>query len=114
MITGIKLQLSSTELSELAMSRVEYHGKKAEFFQSKAKEIAPAIEEFDEEAQQGGKYMSGRNNDDPAQSLLSKAAHHRNRATYFKFLSQHVVPNETYILDENDLKRIEVLKGDSW
>lgn len=112
-IEGVQLSISSGELKDLLMTRVDYHAGRATFFSKKAEELAPELEAADDEAEEIGKYMSGGRGNDPAAQLAQKAKHHRNRATVLKFMAEHLVPNETYILTESDLQRIEVI-GPGW
>jgi hypothetical protein len=111
-IEGVKLQLTSEKLKKLLEGRAEYHSKKAEFYKTKAKELAPQMEEFEEEAEEIGK-MSNSNrygSEDPVDSLNKKGKHHTDRATYFRFMAENLIPNETFILQEHDLQRLEVMK----
>ena len=46
-----------------------------------------------------------------AGAFKKKAEMHRNRIVMIKFFRDHLVPDETYRLDINDLERIEILKS---
>lgn len=109
MIDGIKLQLSTQELKELIVKRVEYHQKKHDWAAQKVKEIEPELGELDDEAGRQGKYTNSLGNGNPVSAFKQQAKHHGDRVTYFKFLAEHLIPNETYVLEEDDLRRIEVL-----
>ena len=112
-IEGIKLSITSDKLKKLLEGRVEYHTTKAKFFKDKAKELAPQMQEFEEEAEEIGKFSNSNRygSEDPVQQLAAKAKKHTDRSTYFKFLAENLIPNETYILQEHDLQRLEVVKS---
>jgi len=111
-IEGIKLQLPTEKLKKLLEGRVEYHTTKAKFFKEKAKELKPTMEEFEEEAEEIGKFSNSNRHgmDDPVENFAKRGKHHTDRATYFKFLADNLIPNETYILQEHDLQRLEIAK----
>ena len=44
-----------------------------------------------------------------ANSLKQDYERHNDRVVLFKFMAEHIIPNETFILDENDLRKLEVL-----
>jgi hypothetical protein len=79
-IQGLKLQMASDELVTTLNSRIEYHGK---FSNSR---VGSAVD-----------------------NLAQQRDHHQDRVTLFKFMVAHVIPNETFVLDENDLRKLEVI-----
>lgn len=99
------MQIATEELKTLILSRVEYHSKKFEFLEKKGVELKEGLEGFEDEAENIGKFSSR----GPADGIADKAKKHRDQATCFKFMASHLIPNETYVLDESDLRRIEVL-----
>ena len=110
MIEGLKLCMTSDELKRTLAGRIEYHSKKADWFEKKATELAPELEQFAEDAEVLGKYSNANRN--PTQELQRQHRHHADRVTVFKFMMEHIIPSETYVLEENDLRRLEVLA--SW
>ena len=46
---------------------------------------------------------------DPTRSLLNSAEEHTGRAGLFSVLAEHLIPNETYILGDHDLTRLELI-----
>ena len=110
MIEGLRLEIKSDELVTLLSQRVEYHSGKAAWFEKKVAELGPDLKEMDDEAEAIGKYTTAQ---DPVQSFRTKAKHHRDRATVFRFMVEHVVKDERYVLQESDLARIEVM-GRGW
>lgn len=106
-IQGLKMQMSSEELKATCLKRAEYHQNKANALQAKAKELEPLFEGFNNDAEAQGKYTSG--NRDVLQSLNSAYQHHTDRAMVFRFYVEHIVPDATYILNEQDLRTLEVM-----
>ena len=121
MIEGIKLSMTSTELKQLCEKRVTYHLGRAEWYQQKLAELEPALKEAAQDAADDSfdqlKYgNSGSRTDrgDPVERFKNGVAHHRDRATVFRFMAEHVITNETYVLTEGDLQKLEVLPPRAW
>lgn len=115
-IEGIKLSITSAELKKLCEARVEYHSTRARWNETKLKELKPtfdqATEDAEDEAEEQFKamtYANNGNNNDPLDRFKRGARHHRDRAVVFRFTAAHVIENETYILTEEDLRKLEVL-----
>lgn len=102
-VDGFKLIIKSEELKKLLQQRVEYHQRKSDVFAAGHKDLATKLEDFEDEAEEIQKYSNSTNSD-----LKSKAKHHRDRATYFKFVVGHL-QDEDYILTRNDLYELEVI-----
>lgn len=113
MVEELKLQIASTELKALLEGRMRYHAKKAEVLEAEMKRLGEVMDDLDEEAEEIGKYSNSASNN-PVNTLKSKAKVHRDRATYFKFFSEHLIQNETYVLTQSDLHTIEVTGGQRW
>ena len=96
MIEGLKVEVKSAELVEHLERRAHYHEAKKTFYERQAASLA-----------EGAASNPGASND-PVTSLKQSATNHSNRAAFFSFLADHVVPKETYRLDEADLMRIEL------
>lgn len=105
-VDGLKLSITSAKLKELVEQRIEYHTKKAAFCEGKASAQAKEQREFDELAEE--QFKVGTSNM-PGVSWDSQFRHHRDRVTIFSFMREHLIPNETYILGEEDLRKLEVL-----
>ena len=98
MMDGLKIQIKSDELHDLLEARVTYHVAKAESYAQSSAQVGEA---------QGDEALTMSNN--PRQSLAQSEKSHRNRAKYFQFVADHLVPNITYQLDQDDLIKIEVM-----
>jgi hypothetical protein len=108
MIEGLKLSIGSLELQGLCDARVQYHTDKATFFENEVKRLAPVMAEMANEAQSQGKFS---NSNSMTDSFEQKTAHHKDRATYFKFLANHLIAGESYRLSLEDLRILEIVKG---
>ncbi len=102
MIHGIHIDIPSDELRAALEERAQYHDEKAAFYH-KQMQVNQEIEDDDEET---AHYNSARV--PAAQEARLQRRHHRQRAAYLRFVAAHVIP-ETYRLDENDLRRLELL-----
>ena len=107
-IQGLKLQMNSEELSTTLSARIEYHGKRVEWLAKKIAELEPDVEQFKNDAVNQGKFSNSRVGS-AVDNLSQQRDHHQDRVTLFKFMVAHVIPNETFILDENDLRKLEVI-----
>lgn len=96
MIEGLKIQIDSDELEAHLNMRVEYHEKKMTFYDEQVRSL------------RAGGVAAGHQSNDPVHSLEGSAKQHRDRASFFRFMADHLIPNETYQLDESDLGRLEI------
>src|ERR1043166_6517942 len=96
MISGIKIDLSSLELQDLLNERVQYHEAKITQYQKQA------------EGLRGVGKAEGQSFD-PEEQVQRKVEDHRHRFALFTFPRDHLIPNETYRLEETDLIRLELL-----
>lgn len=112
-IEGLKLQMTSAEMVKTMQDRIKYHADKVVWLEQKIKELAPEFEKFADEAQAQGKFATtNRIGAGTIDGFKSSLSHHADRVTLFRFMVEHVIPNETYILREDDLRKLEVLP--SW
>lgn len=111
-IEGIKLGIASDKLKTLLQGRVEYHTTKAKFCKEEAQRLEPAFKDFEDDAEAIGKFSNSNRGggSNPLEVLFSQGKHHTDKATYFRFIADNLIPNETYILQEHDLQRLEVAK----
>lgn len=114
MVENLKLTITSLELKALVEGRMRYHAHKAEVLEGEMSRLGAVLDDLDEEAEEQGKYLSNNGHNDPVSTLKTKAKAHRDRATYFKFFSEHIIPDEKYVLTQGDLGIIEVVGGRGW
>lgn len=113
-IQGLKLTMTSAELKQTCENRIKYHQEKADWCAAEVERLEPKLEEFRHEAQKSGKMGRSNNVNNAAASFKTEFQRHFDRVTLFKFMAEHIIPNETYILDEMDLKKLEVLPSYDW
>lgn len=101
MIQGLQIQLSSKELKEQLQERAKFHSEKSTFYQQQCKDFAAASEKLPEEMQN--------TSNSPIRTMEDKVRDHQNRSSIFSFMAEHIVPDETYQLTENDLTRLEII-----
>lgn len=98
MIEGLKFDVTTAELRGHLQERVTHHKERAEFYAGQVK----ALEDGNA---QGMNYSGG----DPVRALKDKHSEHKHKIDLFKFLVDHVVPNEMYRLTESDLLQLEII-----
>lgn len=108
-IQGLKLTMTSDELKTTMLNRIKYHQEKADWLSKEIKRLEPEMAKFADDAQQMGKAGTSNRMNNAVDNFRSEYSRHEDRVTLFKFMSDHVIPSETYILDENDLRKLEVL-----
>ena len=96
MIEGIRIDISSSELKEHLEERAEFHRKKSEWYSTQVTSL-----------REGGVTPAPMSND-PVASLANSASGHKEKAAYFSFLAQHLIPDELYRLTEDDMGNIEL------
>lgn len=106
MIEGIKLEIPSEEMKTLIKSRIPHHEAKAKFYDEQASKLKEIMKATDGEAVQGGNNNSLTNN---TGGLESSAKTHKDKVKFFKFMHDHIIPNEQYRLQHNDLVHLEII-----
>ena len=97
-IEGLKFEISYTELRSHIQSRGEYHKEQAKFYHTQAGSL-----------REGGLQQIQFVSNDPVSSLENSEKTHMERAAFFFFMAEHLVPDSVYILSEQDLTRIELI-----
>lgn len=97
MIEGLKIEIGSAELGEHITTRASFHEGKAKFYTEQVTNLKA-----------GGIREQAMSND-PVSSLEASAKQHRERGAFFRFMAEHLIPDETYQLDESDLGRLEIV-----
>jgi hypothetical protein len=113
-IDGLKFSITTQKLSSLLEEREKFHRlrheKLAQRAETRGREDEEDREESDEMAAGQTKYaMSASSMLGGPMSLAQRARHHLDRSTVFRFMRENLIANETYILTEDDLRRLEVL-----
>ena len=97
-IEGIKISMTTEKLRAHLQKRIEHHKGKAVFYTDQVKKLR----------ENGVSENQGVSND-PTRSLQNSAEDHTGRAGLFSVLAEHLIPNETYILGDHDLTRLELI-----
>lgn len=103
-ISGLHVDVSSEELRTMLRDRLKHHNNKAAFYQKQLVEMGKVDLALSAEAKEMGKIST----QGPMETLKTAVTKHENQATYYKFMSEHVVSNATYRLCEADLVRLGV------
>ena len=104
MITGLFVDVPSAELKSMLEGRLKYHQNKVDAYTSQLEGLEKLESALGEEAKQLGKTSTAT----PKENMLQAIQKHANQVIYYKFMTEHVIPNETYRLGENDLTRLGV------
>ena len=81
------------------LKRAEHHEERSRFYANQVESL-----------RKGGARFANVTND-PISSLEGSAASHTRKASYFRFMAEHVIPDETYRLEESDLAKLELVAG---
>lgn len=96
MITGLKLQITTGQLRDHLLERIAFHVSRRDFYEAKAGEM--------EEAGERPQNITN----DPVKSMKDRAEHHAGRVRAFQVWEKYLIPDEVYVLDNNDLSRLEM------
>lgn len=98
MIEGLKIDIPVDELREVLEGRQKYHEEKARWYAAREGDLKSG----------GAEFQEGYTSANPLGNLAQKRREHEGRAVFFRVLATHLIPGETYRLDEGDLTRIEL------
>jgi hypothetical protein len=115
MIEGLKYHFKSSELADHMRGRAEYHDKRAGEKEAALPDMKAALEKIKahspaKNVQHMSKVSNSYHVGDPDEDLEADIRDHKNKAMVFRTLADHVVPSETYVLTESDLRRLEILR----
>lgn len=125
-IYGLQAFVVSKELVEITSSRAKFHEEKAKQYTDRVADLlntkADAIRKrtnhqfaTSPEEDLVESVYSNSKAEAETDKLERKAKEHLEKSKYFSFLSMHVNPNKTYVLDEAALTRLEVVpNGRVW
>jgi hypothetical protein len=98
MIEGLKLDISSEELKNHLSKKIAHHKERERFY---AEQVASLTK--------GGVQPTNYSGGDPVRALKEKEERHTSRAELLTFLRDHLIPDQTYRLTEQDLVSIEIV-----
>ena len=99
MIDGIKLDFTTSQLSDHLQEREIYHSGKATFYNTQVGALTS-----------GGVEQQSISND-PVSSLRQSREGHIQKSELFKVMREHLVQNETYRLTQGDLVTLEIISN---
>lgn len=112
-IKGFRLRVTSLELQNHCFKRSDYHKLRAEEKEIELPNIKEAFEKIQHHSLStniSGKSAASYNfNEDSIECLEKDIKTHKEKVIIFKFYAEHLF-NETYDLDENDLRRLEIIR----
>ena len=101
MIEGLKVMVEGKELAELCWERSTWHIERAQLYRNQALSI--------EQNQLEG--MANTSAGNPIEQLKDKARSHESDAAEMKFIAEHIVSSETYLLERDDLVKLGITKS---
>ena len=104
MIEGLHVDVSAAELKELLLGRLKYHDDKVSHYEKQLGEMEKIDRALAEEAEVFSKTSTA----SPKKSLEQAVQKHKDQTIYYRFMSTHLVMNETYRLSEADLTRLGI------
>lgn len=102
MIDGFKVTVKSDELVKHLAARAEHHAMRVIECEKRCKDIDDNPDKY------GLQNESVMNNiASPARSAQNDLKRHQHLAAWFKFTAGHVEPSEEFLLEPNELARLE-------
>lgn len=95
-IKGITVQLTTGQLRAILTEKAASHRKKADSY----KDEISRLEDI-------GMDRTGHSMD-PLRDIEQRSKSHAEKAEYFEFVAEHLVGGEIYMLDNNDLRTLEI------
>lgn len=117
MIKGLRICLKSSELAEHMRERANYHEERAKVKEEELPAIQESFEKFKalrpatkvSHMNKSGLSNYDFNPEENIENLENDIRNHRNKALAYRYMADHLF-TEDYDLDENDLRRLEILK----
>lgn len=100
MIHGLKVVVQSVELKELCLARANHHRDRAFAYSEQ-------IKSMESNKIEGMAYTNG----NPIQSLKDRRAKHENEASELLFIANHLVGDESYMLEHSDLEKLGIVSS---
>ena len=115
-VKGLLFHYTTKELSTMMNARADYHDQRANTKESTLPDLRKALETVKantpaNDVAQMTKFLGNdRFNSKQDEALENEIRDHRNKALVFRTLAKHLVPDATYELYEDDLRRLEIVK----
>jgi len=118
-VKGLRYHYTTAQLKEQMTGRAQYHEDRASTKESALPELRSAVEIVKKAGQipvavtQMSKFTNSNYHfdaGDQVEQLETDIKDHRNKALVFRTLAEHLVADAVYDIDENDLRRLEIVK----
>jgi len=119
-VKGLRYHFTTKQLGDHMRARAEYHEGRATTKESALPELRSAVEIVKKAGIHAAasiaamsKFSNSNYHFDPGtqvEQLEEDIKDHRNKALVFRTLSDHLVADATYDLEESELRRLEILK----
>lgn len=120
-IKGLRYQFTTEQLATHMKARADYHESRATEKERALPELQKAVDIVKEAGRTTkttalaamSKFSNSNYHFDPVdqvEQLETDIKDHRNKALVFRTLAGHLFPGAQYDLDENDLRRLEIVK----
>lgn len=119
-VKGLRYHYTTEQLRDHMQKRADYHESRASQKEGALPELKSAVETVKAAGRGAATHVaamskfsnSNYNFDagDQVDALENDIKDHRNKALVFRTLSDHLVPNATYDLEETELRRLEIVK----
>ena len=103
MIEGLKVTIKGTELQKLCRERAAYHEGRVTIYMKQLSDMDRA--EIESTNLSGG---------DPKRALKDKQNDHECQISELRFIADHLIATEEYLLDREDLEKIGIVKRRIW
>lgn len=108
MIEGMHFDFSGKELKDHFIKRAERNKMRAAAFEKELEHFKEDDEES-EQREEIERMYSNKAIGSAKDTLKGRVKHYRTRAMFFMIAADHVVPGETYRLNEHDLTNLEIV-----
>jgi hypothetical protein len=114
MIEGIRFDMPSHELKLAVTARIEFHDEQIKLYDEQLRSLSAIMPEetqpeIGRAASVPQKLARVVGPADPRAHIRQLLRNHQTRRAYFVFLLEHLIPNEIYRLNDQDLMRLELL-----
>jgi hypothetical protein len=108
-VRGVTLHVTGKELAVRLGERIRWHRERSDVLIEQIKKLAEV------ERAATGELANALIRYDSPRTLIEKKLHeHRERASFLSFVRDHITQDDTYRLDSNDLRTMEILPEKVW
>ena len=97
MIEGFKVTITAAEMKHHLHTRAKHHEERAKWYENQRATFADA--------------PTAQMTQDPVAGLKEAGKRHEQKSSWFNFMAEHVPAGETYLLNDHDLERLEMVQA---